>query len=96
MPPRFGGSFKEPLYADLRRRCDGRKQYRVDVLTQIIEEANERLAELAEVCNRLDLRFIEDQAVWNNYHKAFCRYRELQADVVRQIREELDPGARGK
>ena len=44
----------------------------MDVLTQIIEEANERIAELAEVCNRLDLRFIEDQAVWNNYHQAFA------------------------
>jgi hypothetical protein len=82
------------FYADLRRRCDGRKQHRVDVLTQIIEEANEHIAELAEVCNRLDLRFIEDQAVWNNYNKAFCRYRELQADVVRQLAEDLDPHIR--
>lgn len=64
------------------------------VLKKIIEEMNERLAEFAEVCNRLDLRFLEDQAVWNNYHAAFCRYRELQADIIRQIKEELDPQTR--
>jgi hypothetical protein len=55
---------------------------------------NECLVEFAEVCNRLDLRFLEDQAVWNNYHAAFCRYRELQADIIRQIKEELDPQTR--
>jgi hypothetical protein len=32
--------------------------------------------------------------VWNNYHAAFCRYRELQADIIRQIKEELDPQTR--
>ena len=64
------------------------------VLKEIIEEMNERLVEFAEVCNRLDLRFIEDQTVWNNYHAAFCRYRELQADIIRQIKEELDPQTR--
>ena len=64
------------------------------VLKKIIEEMNERLVEFAEVCNRLDLRFLEDQAVWNNYHAAFCRYRELQADIIRQIKEELDPQTR--
>lgn len=32
--------------------------------------------------------------MWNNYHSAFCRYRELQGDVVRQLREELDPRTR--
>jgi hypothetical protein len=66
----------------------------VKVLKEIIEEMNERLVEFAEVCNRLDLRFIEDQTVWNNYHAAFCRYRELQADIIRQIKEELDPQTR--
>jgi hypothetical protein len=45
----------------------------------------ERLVEFAEVCNRLDLRFFEYQAVWNNYHAVICRYRELQADIIRQI-----------
>ena len=64
------------------------------VLKKIIEEMNERLAEFAEVCSRLDLRFLEDQAVWNNSHAAFCRYRELQADIIRQIKEELDPQTR--
>ena len=56
------------------------------VLKEIIEEMNERLVEFAEVCNRLDLRFLEDQAVWNNCRVAFCRYRELQADIIRQIK----------
>jgi hypothetical protein len=45
----------------------------VKVLKEIIEEMNERLVEFSEVCNRLDLRFLEDQAVWNNYHAAICR-----------------------
>jgi hypothetical protein len=31
----------------------------VKVIKEIIEEMNERLVEFAEVCNRLDLRFIE-------------------------------------
>ena len=57
-------------YAELRLRCNGEKQYRVKVLKEIIEEMNELLVEFAEVCNRLDLRFLEDQAVWNNYHAA--------------------------
>jgi hypothetical protein len=52
------------------------------------------LVEFAEICNRLDLRFLGDQAVWNNCHAAFCRYRELQADIIRQIKEELDPQTR--
>ena len=34
-------------------------------------------------------------AVWNNYHEAWCRYRQLQVEVIRQIREEMDPRARG-
>ena len=55
------------------------------VLKEIIDEMNERLVEFAEVCNRLDLRFLEDQAVWNNCHAAFCRNRELQADIIPQI-----------
>jgi len=55
---------------------------------------NERLVEFAEACNRLDPRFLGDQAVWNNYHTASCRYRELQADIIRQIKEELDPQTR--
>jgi hypothetical protein len=66
----------------------------VKVLKEIIEEMNERLVEFAEVCNRLDLRFLENQAVWNNYHAAFCRYRELQADVIRQLADEMDPRTR--
>jgi uncharacterized protein (DUF2225 family) len=74
------------FYAELRLRCNGEKQYRVKVLKEIIEELNERLVEFAEVCNRLDLQFLEDQAVWNNYHAASCRYRELQADIIRQIK----------
>jgi hypothetical protein len=82
------------FYAEPRLRCDGEKQYRVKVLKEIIEKMNERLVEFAEVCNRLDLRFLEDQAVWHNYHAAFCRYRELQADLIRQIKEELDPQTR--
>jgi hypothetical protein len=49
-----GGSYEE-----LRLRCNGEKQYRVKVLKEFIEEMNERLAEFAEVCNRLDLRFLE-------------------------------------
>ena len=53
------------FHAEPRLRCNGEKQYRVKVLKKIIEEMNERLAEFAEVCNRLDLRFLEDQAVWN-------------------------------
>jgi hypothetical protein len=82
------------FYAELRLRCNGEKQYRMKVLKEIIEEMNERLVEFAEVCNRLDLRFLEDQAVWHNDHPAFCRGRELQADIIRQIKEELDPQTR--
>jgi hypothetical protein len=50
--------------------------------------------EFAEVCSRLNLRYLVDQAVWNNYHAAFCRYREMQADIIGQIKEELDPQTR--
>ena len=81
-------------YAELRLRRNGEKQYQVKVVKEIIEEMNERLVEFAEVCNRRGPRFFEDQAVWNNYHAACCRYRELQADIIRQIKEELDPQAR--
>jgi uncharacterized protein (DUF2225 family) len=41
------------FYAELRLRCNGEKQYWVKVLKEIIEEMNERLVEVAEVCNRL-------------------------------------------
>lgn len=58
------------FHAELRLRCNGEKQNLVKVLKETIEEMNERLIEFAEVCNRLDLRFLEDQAVWNNYHAA--------------------------
>jgi hypothetical protein len=34
---------------------------------------------------------MEGQAAWYNYHAAWCRYRELQANVVRQLQEEKDP-----
>ena len=81
-------------YGELRLRCNGEKQYQVKVVKEIIEEMNERLVEFVEVCNRRGPRFFEDQAVWNNYHAACCRYRELQAKIIRQIKEELDPQAR--
>ena len=97
----FGWYYKKEIVEERRGstrnerlRCNGEKQYRVKVLKEIIEELNERLVEFAEVCKRLDLWFLEYQAVWNNYHAAFCRYRELQADIIRQIKEELDPQTR--
>jgi hypothetical protein len=62
-------------------------------LKEIIEEMNERLVEFAEVCNRLDLRFLEDQAVWNNYHAAFCRSRTASRHHPPD-QEELDPQTR--
>jgi hypothetical protein len=70
-------------YAELRLRCNG------EAIPGEGSQGNQRrderaFVEFAEVCNRLDLRFLEDQAVWNNYHAAFCRYRELKADIIRQ------------
>jgi hypothetical protein len=48
---------------------------------------NERLVHFTEMAKRLDLAFLEDQAVWRNYHEVWCRYRGLQVEIIRQIRE---------
>jgi hypothetical protein len=64
---------------------DGRLRYGSRILEQIIEEINERIDELEEIASRADLRYLSGQAAWLNYHAAWCRYRELQADIVRRI-----------
>jgi hypothetical protein len=48
----------------------------------------------AETAKWVDLRFISGQAAWFNYHDAWCRYRGLQVEIVRQIQEETDPRRR--
>jgi hypothetical protein len=82
------------LHQRLELHCDGRLRYGTRVLEQIIEEINERIGELEEIASRADLRYLSGQAAWYNYHAAWCRYRELQADVVRQIVNETDPRKR--
>ena len=39
---------------------------------------NQRLGEFAEAGKCLNLRFLENQAVWNNYHTASCRYENCK------------------
>jgi hypothetical protein len=70
------------LYALLKQMCDGRIGSRVKVLEMIIQEAEERCQYLVDAAEGIDLRFVEGQAVWFNYHRAWCRYWELQANVI--------------
>ena len=58
---------------------------------EMLRSDNERIDELEFLASRADLRYLSGQAAWLNYHAAWCRYRELQADVIRQLWEETDP-----
>jgi hypothetical protein len=49
---------------------------------------------LRELAKAADLRYLSGQAACLNYHAAWCRYRELQADVIRLRVEEVDPRKR--
>jgi hypothetical protein len=79
------------LHQQLELHLDGRLRYGTRILEQIIEEINERIGELEEIASPADLRYLSGQAAWLNYHAAWCRYQELQADIVRQIVNEVDP-----
>jgi hypothetical protein len=78
----------------LRAECDGAFRYRVRVLQQIVQEAQDRLEDLQEAWKGQEGRTVAGHAVWNAYHRTWCRYRELQVDIVRQIQEESDARAR--
>jgi hypothetical protein len=82
------------LLVGLRAECDGVLRYRVRVLQQIVQEAQDCLEDLQEAWEGQEGRTVAGHAVWNAYHRTWCRYRELQVDIVRQIREETDPRAR--
>jgi hypothetical protein len=71
-------------------------RWKAEILGQIINEMNERLVYFAEAAKDLDLRFLQDQTVWRNYHETWCRYRGLQVEIIRQIQEELDPDTRSE
>jgi hypothetical protein len=64
---------------------------RVNILRQILQEAQGRLEDLQEAWEAQEGYTVAGHAVWNAYHRTWCRYRELQADVIRQIQEETDP-----
>jgi hypothetical protein len=78
----------------LRAACNGALQYRVDVLKQIVQECQDRLEDLQEAWLAQEGNTVAGHAVWNAYHRTWCRYRELQAAVIRQLQEETDPSAR--
>jgi hypothetical protein len=82
------------LHQQLELHFDGRLRYGTRILEQIIEEVDARIQDLRELAERADLRYLSGQAAWLNYHAAWCRYRELQTDVVRLLVEEVDPRKR--
>ena len=82
------------LLVGLRAACNGALQYRVDVLKQIVQEAQDRLEDLQELWVAQEGWTVAGHAVWNAYHRTWCRYRELQAALIRQLQEELDPSRR--
>jgi hypothetical protein len=69
-------------------------QYRVDVLKQIVQECQDRLEDLQEAWLAQEGYTVAGHAVWNAYHRNWCRYRELQAAIIRQLQEETNPSAR--
>ena len=73
---------------------DGRLAYRDRVLKQIIDEADGVLAELKDAAEKMDLRFLAGQSAFVNFHQVWCRYRELQADVVQKLMAEPNPRRR--
>jgi hypothetical protein len=79
------------LLMGLQAACDGRVQYRVNFLKQIVLEAQQRLEDLQQAWKAQEGWTVAGHAVWNAYHRTWCRYRELQADFIRQIQEETDP-----
>jgi hypothetical protein len=62
-------------------------------LKEIIEEMNERLVEFAEVCNRLDLRSLRIRLCGTTTTQLSV-VRELQADIIRQIKRSWTPQTR--
>jgi hypothetical protein len=82
------------LLVGLYAMCNGALRYRVRVLQQIVQEAQDRLEDLQEAWKGQEGRTVAGHAVWNAYHSTWCRYRELQVEIVRQIQEETDPRAR--
>ena len=85
------GERRAELLVGLRAACNGALQYRVNVLKQIITETSERLADLEELWVRQEGWTVAGHAVWNAYHRTWCRYRELQAVVIAQLQKETDP-----
>jgi hypothetical protein len=88
------GELRAELLVGLRAACNGALQYRVDVLKQIVQEAQDRLEDLQEAWLAQEGYSVAGHAVWNAYHRTWCRYRELQVEIVRQIQEETDPEKR--
>ena len=88
------GELRAELLVGLRAACNGALQYRVDVLKQIVKECQDRLEDLQEAWLAQEGYTVAGHAVWNAYHRTWCRYRELQAAVIRQLQEETDPSAR--
>ena len=60
-------------------------RYRVGVLKQIVQEAQDRLEDLQEAWKDQEGWAVAGHALWNAYHRTRCRYRELQADVIRRL-----------
>jgi hypothetical protein len=78
----------------LRAYCDGRVSWSVHMLESIVTELEERLGDLREAARAVDTRSVAGHAVWSAYHQTYCRYRRLQADVIRQLLNEVDPSKR--
>jgi hypothetical protein len=61
------------LLAGLKVACAPRLQYRVNILAQIVQEAQERLEDLQEACEGQEGWTVAGHAVWNAYHRTWCR-----------------------
>jgi hypothetical protein len=85
---------RERTYARYDQELSSSLKYRVQLLTEIIEEIDEVMDELRRMAEGLDLRYLREQSAWRNYHEAFCRYRRLKVEVIEKLRLEEDRGRR--
>jgi hypothetical protein len=74
----------------LQAYFNGRVNWAIQGLEQIVYELRDRLAELEEAARAVNTRTVAGHAVWSSYHEVTCRYRRLEADIIRQILTELD------